>query len=119
MSAPCTAENGYGYNTRKPCVFLKLNKIYNWQPEFYESIDDLPDDMPQLLKDHIKNQNDLNTVWVSCEDEKSSEAVNIKQINYFGVGKKQGFPGQDFPFKGNKDYKQPLVAVQFESVACK
>lgn len=26
---PCGPENGYGYNTSQPCVFLKLNRVSN------------------------------------------------------------------------------------------
>jgi sodium/potassium-transporting ATPase subunit beta len=32
---PCTEVNEFGYEEGKPCIFLKLNKIYGWNPEYY------------------------------------------------------------------------------------
>ena len=29
---PCTEENQFGYNTAKPCVLIKLNKIIDFVP---------------------------------------------------------------------------------------
>lgn len=50
----CSPSNGYGYNNSRPCVFLKLNKIFNWVPEYYDNPNELPEDMPAQLKEHIK-----------------------------------------------------------------
>lgn len=52
--AGCSPQNAYGYNKTRPCVFLKLNKIFRWVPEFYDDPMDLPEDMPTQLKAHIK-----------------------------------------------------------------
>ena len=30
----CTAAKSFGFNSRTPCVMLKLNKIISWEPEF-------------------------------------------------------------------------------------
>lgn len=50
---PCSPKNSFGYNNSQPCIFLKLNKIYGWQPEFYDNPNELPEEMPQELKDYI------------------------------------------------------------------
>lgn len=50
---PCSPQNSYGFNNSQPCIFLKLNKIYGWEPQFYDNVNELPDDMPKELKDHI------------------------------------------------------------------
>lgn len=55
----CSPQNAYGYNNSRPCVFLKLNKIYNWMPEYYDDPTDLPEDMPAQLKAHIKETDPL------------------------------------------------------------
>jgi len=70
---PCGTD--VGYNEGTPCIFLKLNKIINLVNEPYE-VDDLdnPDsfkgnlgvDMPDTLKDHIKNQGDKNSSGLSA-----------------------------------------------------
>lgn len=52
--APCTQENNYNYHRSAPCVFLKLNKIYGWKPDLYNSTENLPDKMPKELVETIK-----------------------------------------------------------------
>lgn len=52
--APCTQENNYNYHRSAPCIFLKLNKIYGWVPEYYNRSDELPEKMPRDLKEHVK-----------------------------------------------------------------
>lgn len=61
---PCTLENHYNYHKSAPCIFLKLNKIYGWVPEFYNESSSLPSNMPTDLKDYIKEkeQKELHTV---------------------------------------------------------
>lgn len=51
--APCTRENNYSYHKSAPCIFLKLNKIYGWIPEYYNNSRDLPESMPSSLKTYI------------------------------------------------------------------
>jgi len=49
---PCTTENKYGYAQGKPCIFLKLNKIYNWEPQVYDApIPTMPDDLQKAIND--------------------------------------------------------------------
>lgn len=50
---PCTQENNYSYHKSAPCIFLKLNKIYGWIPEFYNNSANLPENMPKHLKEYI------------------------------------------------------------------
>lgn len=47
---PCSQANGYGYPKGKPCIFLKLNKIYGWKPDVYDApINSMPQDLQQLI----------------------------------------------------------------------
>lgn len=123
MSAfsPCTSKDGFGYEQGKPCVFLKLNKIFNWVPDYYRSESELPAKMPQSLKEHFKSRSKeakkLEVVWVSCEGENPADIENLgKSISYKSMGGEQGFLGKYFPFRKAPGYLQPLVAVRFESV---
>lgn len=73
---PCSEANGFGYNKSSPCIYLKLNKvisfqyfdrfekchyvgvhfqIYNWEPDYYDNVDELPAEMPNDLKETIKS----------------------------------------------------------------
>ncbi|XP_034135145.1 sodium/potassium-transporting ATPase subunit beta-2 isoform X1 [Drosophila guanche] len=113
--APCTIENNFGYHVARPCIFLKLNKIYNWIPEIYNDSKALPDHMPEELKQHIKEKqqlrpNETGVVWVSCEGENPADVENIKARDYYP---RMGFPRFYFPFKNIAGYIPPIVAVQF------
>lgn len=47
---PCSQANGYGYPKGKPCIFLKLNKIYGWTPEIYDApASSMPLDLQQVI----------------------------------------------------------------------
>ncbi|XP_023172302.1 sodium/potassium-transporting ATPase subunit beta-2 isoform X1 [Drosophila hydei] len=112
--APCTFDNNFGYHLARPCIFLKLNKIYNWEPQIYD-LANLPKDMPEGLKHHIKEKqslrpNETAVVWVSCEGENPADVENIKSRDYYP---RMGFPSFYFPFKNIEGYIPPIVAVQF------
>jgi sodium/potassium-transporting ATPase subunit beta len=114
--SPCTQENNYNYHRSAPCIFLKLNKIYGWIPEFYNRSNELPAKMPRDLKEHIKQietteRPALNTVWVSCEGENPADIENVGPIKYYP---RRGFPGYFYPFENSEGYLSPLVAVHFE-----
>lgn len=61
--SPCVKRHGYNYNnaTGGPCIFLKLNKIFGWVPDYYNKTN-LPELMPQYLKDYILNEENDNKV---------------------------------------------------------
>ncbi|XP_033228654.1 sodium/potassium-transporting ATPase subunit beta-2-like [Belonocnema kinseyi] len=112
----CTKANSYGYHKSSPCIFLKLNKIFGWVPQYYNDTNALPNNMPEDLKMHIlgeKNRNPktIDTIWVSCEGENPADIENIGPIHYIPS---RGFPGYYFPFTNTKGYLSPLVAVFFE-----
>lgn len=113
---PCTKANSYNYHKSAPCIFLKLNKIFGWLPEYYNDTENLPNNMPDDLKMHILNEKSRNpksvdTIWVSCEGENPADVENIGPIQYIP---RRGFPGFYFPFTNTKGYLSPLVAVFFE-----
>lgn len=113
---PCTSENHYNYHKSAPCIFLKLNKIYGWVPEFYNDSNSLPNNMPKELKEYIKEkeqkeQHTMNTVWVTCEGENAADIENVGQIQYYP---RRGFPGYYYPYENSEGYLSPLVAVHFE-----
>lgn len=47
---PCTAEKVFGLYDRTPCIFLKYKSDSKFKPEFYETIEDIPEDMPEYLR---------------------------------------------------------------------
>lgn len=117
----CTSKRGYGYKEGKPCIFLKLNKIFDWTPQYYKDTSLLPDEVPAQLVNHIKNRirggKTTDVVWVSCEGERPGDIDNLgTDISYYGLGDEQGFLGRYFPYTKAPGYMQPLVAVKFNSI---
>ncbi|XP_033226873.1 sodium/potassium-transporting ATPase subunit beta-2-like [Belonocnema kinseyi] len=111
--APCNQENQFNYHKASPCVFLKLNKIYGWRPEFYNETNKLPEKMPESLKRYIRSipEKQRNTIWVSCEGENPADQENIGPIDI--IPPHQGFPGYYYPYENAEGYLSPLVAVHF------
>ncbi|XP_061378556.1 sodium/potassium-transporting ATPase subunit beta-2-like [Danaus plexippus] len=110
---PCIDENHFSFHRSSPCIFLKLNKIYGWRPEYYNDTDALPGDMPPQLVGEIKNitkynRDYANMVWVSCAGETPTDRENIGPLRYIPHA---GFPGYFYPYNNAEGYLSPLVAV--------
>lgn len=108
----CGPSDSYGYNNSAPCIFLKLNRIYGWNPEYFNDPADLPDDMPDTLKSHIKSlpAAHRDQIWVTCYGENGADSEILGDIEYFPT---QGFPSYFYPYENTKGYLSPLVAVKF------
>ncbi|CAH0557282.1 unnamed protein product [Brassicogethes aeneus] len=104
----CTPEKNYGYNSTSPCVFLKLNRIFGWKPEFFT---EPQDDMPIALKEHINsiiNKKERQQIWVSCQGENALDKESATQFEY----KPHGFAGYFYPYLNTPNYKSPLISVR-------
>lgn len=78
----CQNTTSFGYNETKPCLFVKMNKVWRWIPMADE-------ENPKVLK-------------LECKAEGAKEVTVING----------GFQKSAFPFKGQSDYMTPPVAVQ-------
>lgn len=58
----CNKDQFFNYHKNSPCIFLKLNKIYGWVPEYYDDPNNLPKEMPKQLSNHIKSINNTREV---------------------------------------------------------
>jgi len=100
----------------KPCIFLKFNKIWDWDPKPVEASDfDEHPDWPESFKNHFDGLPDKNQIFVDCQGRypADQEAMTVGMTYKPST---QGFPAKYFPYKGNKDkYHSPLVAVQFDT----
>jgi len=112
-------EYPYGFTSNtgmiKPCIFLKFNKIWGWDPKPIDSTDfDANEDWPTSFKDHWRDQ-DQNQIFVDCQGRYPADQEAIKAGMKY-IPDSQAFPAKYFPFSGNKDaYHSPLVAVQFDA----
>jgi len=113
--------DGAGFKEGKPCLFLKLNKIFGVENKHYDgttkyefddgSESEFPKDMPESLKTHIKDQLNKEQVWVDCKGEYPADVEGLGAPRYFPDSR--GFPGYFFPYKKQENYQSPIVAVQF------
>lgn len=108
----CSSTHAYGYNNSSPCIFIKLNRIYGWMPEFYNDPNDLPEDMPADLKAYISELPEMsrNQIWVSCRGENGADREVLGDVKYYPT---RGFPSYFFPYLNAPGYLSPLVAVKF------
>ncbi|XP_017000148.2 sodium/potassium-transporting ATPase subunit beta-1 [Drosophila takahashii] len=107
----CSKANNYGYKTNQPCIFLKLNRIYGWEPEvFEEEQKGMPDDLKKVINETKKEER--KQIWVSCNGHMGKDKEHFENIKYFPT---QGFPTYYYPYLKQDSYLSPLVAVQFNS----
>jgi len=133
----CISEEDYGYRHGKPCILLKMNKIYNWQPVAY-TYDQIVNHttMPTKLKLDIARIWDekcaprgytssgftldglyrpcpwLNMAWLHCDGENYADMENIGPVTYTPF---RGFPGYYYPYRNQRGYLSPIVMVQLKS----
>lgn len=114
----CTHELNFGYKNAAPCIFLKLNRIYGWEPEYYNDPENLPKEMPKDLQDHITALKPIerNQIWITCRGESPADREILGDIEYYPS---RGFQSFFYPYLNTKGYLSPLVAVKFLRPASK
>jgi len=124
----------YGYVGEKvtPCVYLKLNNIFGWEPEpvdcgaegEFSEIDGLEKDIcPKSLVEHLKSPEAIaagtNNIWIDCKGRNPADKEALEDgIEYFP--KSRALPFKYFPYLGRKDkgdpdnvgYHAPIVAAK-------
>lgn len=101
MGQNCTWQRDYGYDEGKPCIMLKISKIFGWEPTPYET-----SEKPEEMGDRFSTE----YVGVSCEGENPIDQENMGPIAYYPP---RGFPNYYYPYLNQEGYRQPLVMVQF------
>nr|XP_023013731.1 sodium/potassium-transporting ATPase subunit beta-1-like [Leptinotarsa decemlineata] len=109
----CNPDRHYGYHSSSPCVFLKLNRIFDWEPEFYNSsVESMPDDLKYHIDNATKSHDDRKQIWVTCNGIDDFDKENAKEFNYYP----RGFAGYYYPYKHVKNYLSPIVAVEIVNI---
>jgi sodium/potassium-transporting ATPase subunit beta len=116
----CTQTRNYEYDKSKPCVLIKLNKIYGWKPEPFGPNDKLP---AELRPYETQVRANPRNVFILCSGENQVDRDFTGQITYYsltpdGQGKAPlGFiPFYYFPFKNQDGYRSPLVFAYFSNI---
>lgn len=115
----CTSENGYGYRKGSPCIILKLNRIYGWNPEPYDyetdkvilDEDEVPQELRTMMEENVNNdKKDMNhRVWIECHGENPADVENAGEFKYYPD---QGFSAHYFPYENQDGYTSPAVFIQ-------
>jgi len=116
---PCKG-NGFGFKEGKPCILLKLNKIYGVKHEYFHNSTQaeakLKEKIPKSLADHIDTNIDGEHVWVDCHGENAmdKERLPAEEVKYYP--QTRGFSSMYYPYENAPGYQSPLVAVQFNNL---
>ncbi|KAM3959168.1 sodium/potassium-transporting ATPase subunit beta-2 [Aphomia sociella] len=109
---PCSKENNYGYSSRAPCIIIKLNRLFDFNPQYYDDPGDLPPKMPPDIVEYINSTTtpqQRRKVWVSCMGERPADIEALGPLKYWPY---PGLSETFFPYDNTPGYLSPLVAVQ-------
>ncbi|XP_059050416.1 sodium/potassium-transporting ATPase subunit beta-2-like [Achroia grisella] len=112
LLGPCSKENNYGYSTKTPCIIIKLNRLFDWNPDYYDDPGDLPPNIPPDITAYINSTTTVQQrrkVWVSCMGERPADIDALGPLKYWPY---PGLPETFFPYDNTPGYLSPLVAVQ-------
>lgn len=101
----------YGYDSTTPCIYLRINRLLDWKPEAYSSSDNLPESIPDDLKEVVA-ESSKQKIWVGCQgtdpkdrDNFSNDTIIFQTDKGFDVGR--------FPYVKQKTaYLDPIVAFK-------
>jgi len=128
---PCTGPEKYGMYHGQPCIAIKINKVFGWEPEPYYNITEVENHpkMPIQLKEkihftwskHCKGKGEemekrcpqLRFIWVSCGGVTQADIEWLGPIHYTPW---QGFPGFYFPYHNQDNYLSPVVWIQLRKI---
>jgi sodium/potassium-transporting ATPase subunit beta len=106
-------DNSFGYKEGKPCVLLKLNRVFDWTPHPFDSAEALDSEVGKEAQ-HVLGDRMTNTsIGVSCEGENDGDIDNLGQVEFYP---NDGFPFQYYPYRNAQFYRAPLVFVKFPNV---
>ncbi|KAK2182302.1 hypothetical protein NP493_360g01017 [Ridgeia piscesae] len=100
----CPAPD-YGFGEGQPCVLVKLNKVYGWEPEMASNDSSLAPSQGAFFPDSI---------GITCEGTYDSDKELVGPVEIYP---KTGFPAHFFPYLNQEGYVSPLVFIRFTKPA--
>jgi sodium/potassium-transporting ATPase subunit beta len=98
----CSESQNFSYHLGKPCILVKLNRIYGWKPDPYmERPKDYPPQAP-FREGHVQ---------ITCEGQSWVDKENIGPIDYYP----QAIETKYFPFTNQPGYQSPFVMVHLKN----
>jgi len=98
----CTLAQNFSFPLGKPCLLLKLNRIYGWKPEpFVER----PDSFPKGIQFTPGN------LFITCEGQHDADKEHLGPLSYHPPN---GIETKYYPFLNQPGYQSPYVMVHFK-----
>lgn len=98
----CSESQNFSYHLGKPCILVKLNRIYGWKPDPYMV---RPKDYP------VQAPFREGQIQITCEGQSFVDKENIGPIDYYP----QGIETKYFPFTNQPGYQSPFVMVHLKN----
>ncbi|KAG9509047.1 hypothetical protein GZH46_02444, partial [Fragariocoptes setiger] len=102
IPSECSLAQNFSYTLGKPCVSLKLNRIYGWMPQPYET---RPSNYPPAAPFRP------GVIQITCEGQNDPDKEHIGPIAYYP----QGIELKYYPYYNQPGYQSPFVMVQFKN----
>ncbi|XP_067668767.1 sodium/potassium-transporting ATPase subunit beta-1-like [Haliotis asinina] len=102
LGADCVKQQNFGFDDGQPCILLKLNKIFNWEPEEFTN---------ETVPDEIRDTWSQWSITVTCDGENPVDRESMGPLSYHPPN---GFHFKYFPFRNQQGYRSPLMFVRFE-----
>jgi sodium/potassium-transporting ATPase subunit beta len=99
-------NESFGYNDGQPCVLLKINRVYNFEPEALDNTTEHGKEGIEALGDSFSTDH----IGISCEGENDGDIDNMGEVEFWP---KLGYPFSYYPYTNAKKYRAPLVFAKF------
>lgn len=97
----CSAALNYSFDSGKPCILIKVNRIYGWRPQPYEKRP------PNYPKDA---QFTPNAIQITCDGQNDFDKEHIGPIAYHPSYVEAKY----YPFLNQPGYQSPFIMVHFK-----
>lgn len=118
-SHPCSEENLFGFKQKQPCILVKINKVYGWEPQPVSTFS-------SHHGHHGINSTNVHPktsdVHVTCQGSQADDRAVLHDITYYSLEHPLGskdygaVPHYYFPYRNAPDHVQPFILVQFKDL---
>lgn len=98
----CTEVQNFSFHLGKPCILVKMNRVYGWKPDPYY---DRPFNYPKDANFHP------GMIQITCDGQTGLDKENIGPIDYYP----EFIDPKYFPFTNQPGYQSPFVMVYFKN----
>jgi sodium/potassium-transporting ATPase subunit beta len=118
LGVPCSNASSFGYNIGKPCVLLRINKIYGWSPQPLFNGGNTTNEntfrnIPSNFKTSYNGSPNNTYIPISCTGLNDGDADNINSVTFYPP---YGIDASFFPYYNQPNYQPPAVMAQFDLV---